>query len=342
MTETITEIGEFGLIARIDAIIRNEGISSGAVSLGIGDDTASLVPRPGFEMLLTCDAMVEGRHFLPASITPNELGRRAMTQNISDIGAMGGYPVCALVSLGLRGDMTVAWVEDLYRGFLAELNPFEASIAGGNITGTTGPVFVDITLAGEVEQGRAVRRRGAQPGDAILVTGYPGQSAAGLRLLLDTADPVSHQGHPLLKHYTMPSHRAVLGRSIGKTGRATAMIDTSDGFPGDLGHICEESGVGAEVREEKIPVSDALRDGSRILHREPAEFFLADSDDYELIVTCRPGDVPLLQSLAARSSVPLTEVGSITGTPGITLIKKDGTQEMLKTVSWDHFRTGDG
>lgn len=338
MAEKISDIGEFGLISRIDHIIRREGIASDRVTLGIGDDTASFVPRPGYEVLLTCDAMVEGRHFLPKSITSFDLGRRAMTQNVSDIGAMGGRPVYALVSLGLRGEMPVSEVEELYRGFLAELNPFRACIVGGNLTGTTGPAFVDITLIGEVEQGKAVRRSGARVGDLVLVTGFPGQSAAGLQLLLNAADRSALQNHPLVKEYNSPSHRAQLGAAIGKTGRATAMIDTSDGFLGDLGHICEESKVGAQVIEEKIPISDDLRKAAKELGREPKEFFLCDSDDYELIVTCSPEDVELLRSTAADCGVPVTEVGTITATPGIVLLLSDGSHEPLRSISWDHFR----
>jgi thiamine-monophosphate kinase len=338
MAEKISDIGEFGLIRRIDDIIRRKGVVSDRVTLGIGDDTASFAPRPGFEVLLTCDAMVEGRHFLPDSISSFDLGRRAMTQNISDIGAMGGKPIYALISLGLRGEMPVSEVEDLYRGFLAELNPFGACIIGGNLTGATGPAFINITLVGEVEQGNAVRRSGARADDVILVTGYPGQSAAGLQLLLNASDRSSLQNHPLIKAYNTPSHRAQLGETIAKTGRATAMIDTSDGFLGDLGHICEGSKVGAELIDEKIPISDALREAAKELGKKSKDFFLGDSDDYELIITCGPQDVPLLRSLAADCFVPIAQVGTITAAPGIILVFPDGAREPLKSISWDHFR----
>ena len=119
-------------------------------------------------------AVVEGRHFLSRHITPMDLGRRSMMLNISDIGAMGGHPLYALISLGLKNETLVTDIEDMYRGFLAELNPFGASIIGGNLTKSGDGIFIDITLIGEVEEGRAVRRSGARPGDVILVTGYPG------------------------------------------------------------------------------------------------------------------------------------------------------------------------
>ena len=173
MPERVIDIGEFGLIRRIGDLLNKEGIRSERVTLGIGDDTASFVPRSGYELLVTCDCTVEGRHYLPGKISPLDLGRRAMALNISDIGAMGGKPLYALISLGLRAEIFVQDVEEMYRGFLEELNPFGASIIGGNLTKSGNGMFIDITLIGEVEQGKGVRRSGARPGDVILVTGYP-------------------------------------------------------------------------------------------------------------------------------------------------------------------------
>jgi thiamine-monophosphate kinase len=262
-----------------------------------------------------------------------------MTVNISDIGAMGGRPVYALVSLGLKAEMAVHDVEELYRGFLAELNPFNAAIIGGNLTKSGDGMFIDITLLGEVEQGKGVRRSGAKPGDVILVTGYPGQSAAGLQLLLHDTDNPDLLDHPLVRAYNTPSHRAQLGEAIAQTGCATAMIDTSDGFLGDLGHICVESKVGAELFQEKIPVSQDLREAARVLGRDPYDFFLGESDDYELVVTCQPQDVALLRSVAAGcGAVPMAEVGRITTAHGITLLLPGDGRRPLNPSSWDHFR----
>ena len=340
MPERVGDIGEFGLIRRISDLLNKEGIRSERVTLGIGDDTASFLPRPGYEILVTCDCMVEGRHYLPKYIRPYDLGRRAMALNISDIGAMGGRPLYALISLGLKAEILVRDIEELYRGLLAELNPFGASIIGGNLTQSGNGIFIDITLIGEVERGRALRRSGAKPGDAILVTGYPGQAAAGLQLLLHSPDDSALLRHPLVKIYNTPSHRAQLGEAIAQAGCATAMIDTSDGFLGDLGHICEESGVGAELFQEKIPVSEELREAALTLHRDPYDFFLGESDDYELVITCQPRDVVPLRSVVTRCCpVPLTEVGRITGSVReITLLLPDGNRRPVKPLSWDHFR----
>src|SRR4030042_478517 len=341
MTERVSDVGEFGLIRRISDLVNREGIRSERVTLGIGDDTAAFLPRPGCELFITCDCSVEARHYLPEYIRPLDLGRRAMVVNISDIGAMGGKPLYALISLGLKNETYVQDIEEMYRGFLLELNPFSASIIGGNITKSGNGMFIDITLIGEVEQGKTVRRSGARPGDVILVTGYLGQAAAGLKLLLQSPDDLSLRKHPLVKIYNAPSHRAYFGAAIAEAGLATAMIDTSDGFLGDLGHVCTESNVGAVLMKEKLPVSEALREAALDFHKDPYDFFLGESDDYELIITCQPDKVTLLCSLATRLGfpVPLTEIGRITAEAGnMIIIHTDGSRHSVNPSGWDHFR----
>ncbi len=154
MSETLADTGEFGLIDRIDNVVKKEGITNSGLTTGIGDDAASFIPGDGYEILITCDSMVEGRHYLPDHISPSDLGRRAMVMNISDIGAMGGRPLYAVVSLGLRSDTSVADVEEMYRGFLSGLNPFKASLIGGNINRAGYFNFIDITTISEGEKNK--------------------------------------------------------------------------------------------------------------------------------------------------------------------------------------------
>jgi thiamine-monophosphate kinase len=339
MSETLSDVGEFGLIDRINRLVESEGLRTPGITLGIGDDAASFKPRAGHEILITCDSMVEGRHYLPDFITPFDLGRRAMALNISDIGAMGGQPLYALISLGLKAETLVTDVEEIYRGFIAELNPFEASIIGGNVTKAEHAIFIDVTLIGEAKPKNIVRRSTAKAGDVILITGYPGRSAAGLYLLLNAAAGEDLSDHPLVRAFNTPSHRAREGKAIAHTGYATAMIDTSDGFLGDLGHVCEESGVGAALIMENIPTTEELQEAARQLDLDPYELALKESDDYELIVTCSADNVEGIRSaVAAVSDVPVTEVGRITdAADGIKLIFQDGTKRAVTPVGWDHF-----
>jgi len=342
MPETLADIGEFGLIDRIDALVQKAGMSLPEGILGIGDDCAVFQPRAGYEILLTCDVMVEGRHYLPRFISPLELGRRAMSLNISDIGAMGGTPCYALISLGLQPDMPIADVEGIYSGFVEALAPFGAAIVGGNITQSGGANFIDITLIGEIETGLSVLRSTARPGNAILVTGYPGEAAAGLHILLEERPLPDPADQPLVEAYNNPSHRAREGAAVAHTRLATAMIDTSDGLLGDLGHICDQSAVGARITQENLPMSPALRQAARERGRDPLTWVLGNSDDYELIITCAPEHVADICSAVTRlNPIPVSHIGDITpasGRPGnIEIVTSDGMSRTISRSGWDHF-----
>lgn len=334
----LKDVGEFGLIRRIRELLEREGPQQPPdCTVGLGDDTAAFIPGAGCEILLTCDSTVEGRHYLTSFLGPRDVGRRAMVLNVSDIGAMGGRPRYALVSLGLRKDTAARDVEEMYRGFLEALNPFGATVIGGNLTAVTHEAFIDITLIGEAKQGRVVRRSTARPGDTILVTGCPGRSAAGLQLLLQSLAPLHH---PLARAYIAPTHRAREGAAVADTRRATAMIDTSDGLVGDLGHLCEESGLGALLIEERLPISKDLQDAAALLGKEPQDFLLGPSDDYELIITCAGKHVSAIQA-AVKSTYegPVTEVGKMTeAARGMVLVLADGSRKPLAAEGWNHFR----
>lgn len=337
--ETLASIGEFGLIRRIRHILETEGVEGSGVIAGAGDDTAVFSPRAGYDLLVTCDAMVEGRHYLAGAMEPFGVGRRAMVMNISDIGAMGGWPRWAVVSLGIAGDTPVADVEALTRGFLEELNPLNAVLAGGNITKASGGAFIDITLIGDVETGKKVLRSGACPGDAILVTGFPGQAAAGLELLVQGRDLAAGDAQPLVDAYLKPGHRVREGQAIGLTGKAHALIDTSDGFLGDLGHLCEESRVGAEIVETALPVSEPLQWIAGQWDRNAWDLVMAASDDYELILTCAPEDVESLRAAVSDvAGAAVTEVGRIIPETGrFEVVHADGSRSDATAKGWDHF-----
>ena len=340
MPEILADIGEFGLIDRIHNLLKDIGVPNPGVTLGIGDDTASLKPRPGYELLLTCDCLIEGRHYLPQYITPRDTGRRAMAVNISDIGAMGGQPLYALISLGLKSETLVSDVEELYRGFAAELNPFGASIIGGNFTKSDRTNFIDITLVGEVLKENIMLRSTARVGDAILVTGYPGQSAAGLRLLQKAKSTENLKDHPLVQEYNVPKHRMREGQAIARSQKAHAMIDTSDGFLADLGHICQESHVGALLIQENLPISNDLKKAASQLGMDPFQLFLQESDDYELIITCPLENVSSIRlAVEEVSQTPVSEVGKITDTAREMQWKlPDGTILPISQKGWDHFK----
>lgn len=339
MKATLAKSGEFGLLDRIQRLLEEEGRGAFSPTVGIGDDTAAFAPRPGFELLLTCDCMVEGRHFSFTHMTPIEIGRRAMVMNISDIGAMGGTPFCAVVSLGLRAETPVVDVEAMYRGFLAALNPLGVAIVGGNLAGSEDGLFIDVTMLGEVEKGLMVKRSGARTGDVILVSGYPGQASAGLQMLLAEEQSAESARNPLVRAYTRPDHRAREGRAAAQTRCATAMIDISDGLVGDLGHICRASGTGAVLEQDLLPISAALREAAVRWDCDPHELVLRESDDYELLITCPPEDAGrLCSAISACSRVPVSQIGSLTDPQkGIMLHLPDGSWRSPAATGWNHF-----
>jgi thiamine-monophosphate kinase len=341
---TIASIGEFALIQRIRAVVedppgrpREPGTSSDLL-LGIGDDAALIRPEPGWDLALTCDTHVCGRHFDPRWMGADAIGRRAMMVNLSDIAAMGGEPRHALVSLGLPGSMEVAVVEELYRGFLNALAETEARIVGGNLTSSGPEWFVDITLVGRIEQGRALTRAGARPGDRILVTGSPGRSAAGLAILRAITErrasapgvvpgtlPAIHQAieqfltsnqwaRSLVRAFRRPTARLAAGRWMAKAADrpVTALVDLSDGLVGDLAHLCVCSGVRARIEADRLPHDADLEAAASYFGLVRTAWTLGPGDDYELLLIVRPAaSERVVNELRAATGLTVTEIGEI-------------------------------
>ena len=329
----IEALGEFGLIERIRGLA---AVTDPALILGIGDDAAAIRPTPGRLLLATCDTVVEGRHFLRNRITPEQLGRRLAAVNLSDIGSMGGQPRWALVSLALPAETEVEFVEGFYRGLIAELARFGAAVAGGNLTG--GAEFVlDMTLLGEVLPEQILRRDGARPGDAILVSGSLGAAAAG-RAALDAGlhDP---DVAPLVAAHLTPEPRVVAGQAIAQSGLARAMLDVSDGLAQDLGHLCDASRVGAIIEVARLPISKATRSIAARLGLDPLRLALSGGEDYELVLTVPTRRAAELASrIEAGAGLPLARIGRVVpDAEGRTLRWPDGRREPLAAAGWQHF-----
>jgi thiamine-monophosphate kinase len=249
------------------------------VRLGPGDDAAALALTPGAPCLVTTDMLLEGSCFVLAEAGPRRVGRKAMAVNLSDIAAMAGRPVAAVVSAGLPRQGGRALAEQLYLGLREMADAFDTAIAGGDTNSWDGPLVISVTLLGEATERGPVTRRGARPGDWLLVTGPLGGSIRGKHL-----DFTPRVTEALRLHEAADLH---------------AMIDVSDGLAADVGHICEESGCGAVLRAEAIPVADAARalnDG-----RPPLEHALGDGEDFELVFAVAPADG---ERLVREQSVP--------------------------------------
>lgn len=334
----VGDIGEFELIDRLRGILEEASCHPPASGLGMGDDAALLPQAPGYDWVLSCDAQLEGRHFMSSWSSPDEIGARAMAVNLSDIGAMGGTPQAALISLGLTAEMPLATVEGWYRGIAAQLRPWQAAVLGGNITQVDGEPFIDITAIGRVRCGRALRRDRAQPGDRILVTGHPGQAAAGLRLLRQLGPAARQQAPALVEAYVRPQHRVAVGRLLADGGWASAATDISDGLAADLANICRASGCGMRLLASRLPLGVALPVATAAWGQDPVAYALGPSDDYELVFTCPPGLADEAAGAVGGMGVEVAVIGEITeAAAGLLLEREDGQNEVLEAAGWDHF-----
>jgi thiamine-monophosphate kinase len=334
--QTVRDIGEFPLIERIKRLLP-AGPTVGVVA-GIGDDTAALKVAPRHLLLATCDVQVEGVHFLLDKTTPEMIGRKTLAVNISDVAAMGGVPRYALISLGLPPETPVEFVDGLYAGFRVVAEQFGVDIVGGNLAKSR-QLFIDVTLLGEVEPDRPMYRGGARIGDRIIVTGSPGESGGGLALLLDPALSCPPDvAERLLARHQAPTPRVSAGRAVATSGAAHAMIDVSDGLVGDLGHVCEASGVGAVLWSEELPVSDDLRTLGAATGRDPRDWLLFGGEDYELLVVVeRERADEVVESIRARG-VAATVIGKIVDPErGIVLREADGRERKIERGGYTHF-----
>ena len=334
-TQTVADLGEFGLIDRIKAMLPR---GNDRVALGIGDDTAALKTSPGMLLLATCDIQVEGRHFRLEHISPHQLGRRSAAINLSDIAAMGGRPTYALVSLALPQATEVAWVDELYRGLGDELGAHGALVVGGNLSGSARDVVIDITLMGEVAEPMLVRRGGARTGDAVLVTGWLGESLLGRLALERGLDSTTPAAARVIEAHLTPAPRVREGQAVAARKGATAMIDVSDGLAADLGHICSDSGVGARLVAGALPVSPEAREVAANLGVDAIEAALHGGEDYELLFTCPVDEAERTAAdVVAATGTPVARIGEIVRGEGIELVTSDGSRSSVEPRGWDHF-----
>jgi len=335
---SVQEIGEFGLIDRIRNLFP---YSAPSVLVGIGDDVAVLRTAANRLLLATCDCQIEGVHFTLPTVPAYLLGRRAAAVNLSDMAAMGGTPLWALVSLMVPESTPVSVVEEIYRGFGEALSRFGAVVVGGNTARHPERVIIDVTLLGEGDPDRVVLRSGARVGDLLVVTGTLGASRAGLECLTADVSGVDESLRSAAVHrHWAPEPRLAEGRLLAASGRVRAMIDVSDGLMGDLGHLCQASGVGAVLYADAVPVDPACEAVARAIHRDPLEWALCGGEDYELLAAVDPGGfADITQAFQEARATPCRVIGRIVPREeGIRCVRSNGTAVAGPDHAWDHFR----
>ncbi|MDH4228444.1 MAG: thiamine-phosphate kinase [Nitrospirota bacterium] len=323
-------VAEFDFIQRVRAVA-----PSGSLALGIGDDCAVWSPAPGCDQLVTSDLLIEGVHFTLGHGTLEDLGAKALAVNLSDVAAMGGTPRHAVLGLGLPGREPARFLP-LVDGFCTVARRCGVTLAGGDTCASPGSLMIAVTVLGEVPEGRAVRRSGARAGDALYVTGTPGDSALGLRLLTDGPGGVPQPAREeLVRRHLAPRARVAEGPLLREAG-VSAMIDISDGLLRDLGHILEQSGVGARVDAELLPVSAALQAACRSLGLDAVPFAAGGGEDYELLFTVPADAVDRVEALVRAGSVAAVRIGSITTEPGLQWYA-DGRACRPPAPGYEHF-----
>jgi len=293
----------------------------------IGDDCAVLAPPAGKELLVTTDLCLEGVHFRRDWHPADSVGHRCLARGLSDIAAMAGEPLACFLSLGLPKDIPQKWVDGFLAGFTKLAKRFRVSLAGGDTGESRSGVVADVMVVGTAPKGKSVRRSGAKAGDFIYVTGVLGGSAATLERLRAGKMAVRQPaGRRRYDPHFYPEPRIALAQKLRALKIPSSMIDLSDGLSTDLSHICEESGIGAEIEVAQIPVATGatLR---QALH---------GGEDYELLFTA-----------SGKKRVPLSVAGaSVCRIGKVTRDRKqmmwlrtpDGERMPMPVDGWEHFR----
>jgi len=292
--------------------------NSSDLVLGIGDDCAAVRAGGGILTLYSSDTLVEGVHFSTSYMTHREISKKAVSVSVSDIAAMGGKPKYFLSTVGFPKCTQENFIDKLLDGFEESSRIYGIELIGGNIT-SSDKLFIDITVIGEVEEDKIVRRSGASVGDLLFVTGTLGDSAKGLEILSSgNGEKDSHLEH----RHKNPVARIETGRILGNLGIATSMIDISDGFLIDLERITLEHGLGAEIFTDKIPLSKKFADIFQS-SKEALLFALSGGEDYELLFTAPASRIDRIKELINKSDVIISEVGTVKDKKEIVLYGPD-------------------
>ena len=297
--------------------------------LGIGDDAAILRPRPGHDLVLTTDLLLEGVHFLPAHDGAATCARRLLARALSDLGAMGAQPRAIFLSCALPEVLPKGWERLFFRTLIREAGLASATLAGGDTGRSPGGILLDVVGVGEVPRGRALLRRGARAGDALYVSGELGLAALGRELRHGGRPPRTALARRAVRRHQRPEARWRLGLAL--RGLAGACIDISDGLSTDLAHLCEESGVAALVEAAALPAPAGLK---RALH---------GGEDYELLFSVPKRHEPALRRLQSHPDFPLlTRIGTFQPGRGVRLKPADGPPTRLPPAGWEHFAPDGG
>lgn len=333
---SLKEIGEFGFIKKISrgCLIRPESIIK-----AIGDDAAAFTTDPAQISLITTDLLVERIHFLRNSISGFDLGYKSLAVNLSDIAAMGGTARESFVSIAIPKDCPLDYLESIYDGMKDLATKFKVNILGGDTTSSKVDLIINVVVHGTVAREEMLCRDAARPDDIIFSTGCLGDSKAGLHLILNNIPAETDELRNLLRAHLLPAPHLREGRFLAQQPAVKAAIDTSDGLSSDLGHIAEESGVGAALYADKIPLSGDLKSFCEQFDFDPVEYALAGGEDYTLLCTVSAERAEAIaRNFQKKFNRPLFKIGEITSGMELKINYPDGSTKMFGRTGWDHFK----
>ncbi|MFL5762095.1 MAG: thiamine-phosphate kinase [Thermomicrobiales bacterium] len=341
MTQTVRDIGEFGLIAELRDTLSPEVAAGPGLMIGIGDDAAVWTPTLGESVVVTTDSLIEGIHFRLDWTDWRSLGHKALAVNLSDLAAMGAKPKLATITLGLTGYELVEDLKEFYRGIDALAAAHAIVVAGGDIVASPSGLALHVTMLGETRLGRVLTRSGARPGDLICVSGTLGAAAAGYRVLLE-GENGPHTGLAstdlLVAAHLRPQPRIALGNVLLERG-ATAAMDLSDGLLGDLPKIVSMSDVRGMIDLRLLPVASAVR---ALFPDDWLELASRGGEDYELLFTLPPELFGEARAEADQVGSTISQIGEIPHAtqagPRLTQIDLDGIERESDLGAFDHFR----
>ena len=315
--------GEFELIARLAPFLAPEGEG---LPVGHGDD-AAVLEVGGRGVAIAVDVMVEDVHFRRSLSSLADVGWKAVSVNVSDLAAMGALPSVAVAGLSKPASVSDDDIIELYRGMDEACRHYGLRLVGGD-TVAADALALSVTVLGDVDVDKAVRRSGARAGDRVVLVGTLGGAAAALAL----SDAGTEPAPALLAAHRRPVALVAQGRALAEAG-ATAMIDVSDGFGADLGHVATASGVGARIDAAALPAGEGVVEAALQLGVDPLDFVTGGGDDYALLAA-----VPAERAEAAAAAAGGVVVGTFTAASELLLVRPDGRSEDLRGRGWDHLR----
>ena len=330
-----SDLGEFGFINRI---ARHYPIQPPSILKGIGDDAAVISFSDDVVILLTTDQLIEGFHFRLDETKGKTLGEKALAVNLSDIAAMGGYPIGYTISLGIPSKrVSVDFLDAFYEGLTSFGKTMEVALMGGDTSESGERFFISVALMGKASKEKVVYRSGGRDGDRLYVTGWLGDAALGLKISEQGGSRAGKEN--LLARHFSPLPRVKEGQALAERGIAHSMIDISDGLLADLNHIVEQSGVGAEVDLSRIPRSSEFQTWAQEYVSDPLSLALSGGEDYELLFSVSPEKNNEVAKLTQELSIPLTCIGRLTREiEGIWLKDEQGRNKKTEPWGYDHFK----